>query len=155
MNRVIGNHDQGSLDAIDHHILSALQDDGRAPFTQIAEALKVSPGMIRFRYNRLVESGVLKVVAISNPMKMGFTFMAMIGIRVDVSKLTRVSEQIAGLEEVIYLITTSGSFDLFAEVMCTDQEDLLKFLSEKLSPIDGVRETEAFIHLKIVKEVYF
>lgn len=155
MNRIISNPEQGELDAIDLQIIAALQADGRAPFSQIAENLNVSPGMIRLRYNRLVEAGFLKVSAISNPIKMGFKFMAMIGIKVEGSKLNQVAEAIAGLDEVIYLIITSGAYDLFAEVICTDQMDLLEFLSSKLTPIDGIRETEAFIHLKIVKEVYF
>jgi Lrp/AsnC family transcriptional regulator, regulator for asnA, asnC and gidA len=155
MNHFIGNPDQRKLDSIDLQIISMLQKDGRATFSEIAESLQVSPGMIRIRYNRLVEAGYVKVVAISNPIKMGFNFMAMVGIRVEGSKLNEVAERIARLNEVIYLIITSGAYDLFAEVICTNQADLLDFLSQKLSPIDGVRETEAFIHLKIVKEVYF
>jgi Lrp/AsnC family transcriptional regulator, regulator for asnA, asnC and gidA len=86
---------------------------------------------------------------------MGFNFMAMIGIKVEGSKLNQAAERIAELDEVIYLIATSGAYDLFAEVICTDQDNLLNFLGEKLTPIDGIRETETFIHLKIVKEVYF
>ena len=155
MGRIISNPKRETLDEIDLRIISELQKDGRAAFSQIAEALSVSPGMIRLRYNRLVGSGYLKVVAISNPPKMGFNFMAMIGIKVEGSKLNRVAEMIAELDEVIYLIATSGAYDLFAEGICTDQDNLLNFLGQKLTPIDGIRETETFIHLKIVKEVYF
>jgi Lrp/AsnC family transcriptional regulator for asnA, asnC and gidA len=155
MNRIISNPSLGNLDPIDMQIIENLQKDGRVAFSQIAKSLGVSPGMIRLRYNRLVESGYLKVVSISNPIKMGFNFMALIGIKVEGSKLNRIAELIAGLDEVIYLIATSGAYDLFAEVLCRDQDDLLKFLSEKLTPIEGIRETETFIHLKIVKEVYF
>jgi len=125
------------------------------PFSQIAKLLNVSPGMIRIRYNRLVEMGFLHIVAITNPLRMGFRTMALIGIRAEGSKLLTVADQIAKLEEVIYLIVTSGAYDVIAEVICRDQTHLLQFLTEKLAPIDGVRETESFIHLKIVKEVYF
>src|SRR5919109_4357081 len=142
-------------DEIDLQIIDALRKDGRVAFAQIAEQLNVSPGMIRLRYNRLVEQGYLKVVAITNPLRMGFKTMAMIGIRAEGSKLLDVAERVARLDEVIYLVISSGRFDLFAEVVCRDHEDLLRFVTEKLSTIDGVRESESFLHLKIIKEVYF
>ena len=144
-----------TMDEIDQQIIEALQKDGRAPFAQIAEQLSVSPGMIRLRYNRLIEQGYLKVVAITNPLRMGFKTMALIGIRADGSKLLEVAEKISRLDEVIYIIVSSGRFDLFAEVVCRDHEHLLRFITEKLSTIDGVRESESFLHLKIIKEVYF
>lgn len=144
-----------ALDEIDLSILQALRRDGRVAFAQIAGQLGVSPGMIRQRYNRLVEQGILKVIAITNPLQMGYKTMAMIGIRVDGSKLLEVAEKISALEEVIYMVICSGRFDIFAEVVCRDHEDLLQFLTEKLSAIEGVRESESFMHLKIVKEVYF
>ena len=143
------------IDEIDWQIIAALRKDGRMAFAQIAEQLNVSPGMIRLRYNRLVEQGYLRVAAITNPLRMGFNTMAMIGIRVDGSKLLAVAEKISSLDEVIYMIISSGRFGIFAEVVCRDHEDLLRFITEKLSPIDGVRESESFLHLKIVKEIYF
>jgi len=142
-------------DEIDLQIINALRKDGRVAFSQIAEQLNVSPGMIRLRYNRLMEQGYLKVVAITNPLRMGFKTMAMIGIRVDGSKLLNVAEKISKLDEVIYLVVASGRFDLFAEVVCRDHEHLLSFITEKLSTVEGVRESESFLHLKIIKEVYF
>ena len=143
------------LDAVDRHIMAALHKDGRVPFAKIAKQLKVSPGMIRMRYNRMLEMGYLKVVAISNPMRIGFNTMAVIGIRVEGDKLLKVAEEIAGLEEVIYLIVVSGHYDILAEVMCRDRADMLRFMTDKLYRIPGVRETESFMHLKIVKEIYF
>jgi Lrp/AsnC family transcriptional regulator, regulator for asnA, asnC and gidA len=151
---VIGNV-TSETDGIDLQIIDALRKDGRVAFSQIAEHLNVSPGMIRLRYNRLVDQGYLKVVAITNPLRMGFKTMAMIGIRADGSKLLDVAEKIARLDEVIYLVISSGRFDLFAEVVCRDHQDLLRFITEKLSTIEGVRESESFLHLKIIKEVYF
>jgi Lrp/AsnC family transcriptional regulator for asnA, asnC and gidA len=147
--------DKITLDDVDRKIMAALREDGRVALAKIAKDLGVSPGMIRMRYNRLVESGSIKIVAISNPLRMGYSTMALIGIRADGSKLMEIAEQIAGLEEVIYLIVTSGSYDIMAEVICRDHAHLLEFLTERLYQIDGVRESETFIHLKIVKEVYF
>jgi Lrp/AsnC family transcriptional regulator, regulator for asnA, asnC and gidA len=149
------NSNIAQLDNFDQAIIAALRDDGRVPFAQIAENLHVSPGMIRVRYNRLVEMGYLRVVAITNPLRMGFKTMAMIGIRTDGTKMLEVAQKVASLEEVIYLIVVSGRYDIMAEVMCRDHEDLLRFLTEKLYAIEGVRETESFMHLKITKEVYY
>lgn len=144
-----------NFDSIDQKIIAALQEDGRMPFATIAERLNVSPGMIRIRYNKLVETGCLKVAAITNPLRLGYTSMAFIGIRVEGAKMMSIAEKISRLSEVIYLVATSGAYDIMAEVICRDQDHLLKFLTEKLYAIDGVRESETFIHLKIVKEVYF
>lgn len=155
MDNTNSNSSAVTLDEIDINIIAILRQDGRAPFSQIAEQLNVSPGMIRMRYNRLVETGVLKVVAISNPLQMGYNTMALIGIRADGQKLLEIAEKIAALDEVIYLIVTSGSYDIITEVICRDHAHLLQFLTERLYQIDGVRESETFMHLKIVKEVYF
>lgn len=143
------------LDNIDLQILDALRGDGRVAFSQIAEQLGVSPGMIRMRYNRMVEMGYLKVVAITNPLRMGYEAMATIGIHTDGKRMLEVAEKVAEFDEVVYLIVTSGRFDIMAEVFCKDHADLLRFLTEKLYSIEGVRETESFLQLKIVKEIYF
>ena len=155
MQNIIGIEQADLLDETDLKIAAALRKDGRAAFAQIAEELKVSPGMIRQRYNRLVETGYLKVVAITNPLRRGLKTMAMIGIRTDGDKMLQVADQIALLEEVVYIVVVSGRYDIMAEVFCRDHADLLKFLTEKLAKIKGVRETESFLHLKIVKEIYF
>jgi Lrp/AsnC family transcriptional regulator for asnA, asnC and gidA len=145
----------GDLDEIDRQIVAALQKDGREAFAQIAERLNVSAGMIRMRYNHLVELGVLRVVGVTNPMRMGYNTMALIGVKVEGDKLMDVANRIATLDEVVYLIIVSGSYDLIVEVMCRDQEHLLQFLTHRLYMIEGVRESESFIHLKIIKEIYF
>lgn len=155
MSELIVNPSLAVLDEIDRQVIESLRKDGRASFAQIAEQLNVSPGMIRLRYNRLVEMGLVKVVAITNPLRLGYKTMAMIGIRVDGSKLLEAAEKISKLEEVIYLVVTSGRFDIFAEVVCRDQNHLLEFITAKLSTVDGVRESESFMHLKIMKEIYF
>jgi Lrp/AsnC family transcriptional regulator for asnA, asnC and gidA len=149
---MIENND---LDEIDHQIIAILQKDGRESFRQIAKRLNVSPGMIRVRYNRLVELGVLRVIAITNPMRMGYNTMALIGIRVEGKKLIEVANHIAALDEVIYLIVVSGAYDIIVEVICRDHSNLLQFLTDRLYKIEGIRESESFIHLKIIKEIYF
>ncbi len=142
------------FDQIDLEIIMALKRDGRTPFSQIAQRLGVSTGMIRQRYQRLVKEGVLQVVAVTNPLLLGFSTMAMIGIKVEGAQLQEVAEQISCLEEVIYLVLTAGAYDIFAEVVFRDNEHLLHFLTERLRTIPGIRETETFMYLKIVKEIY-
>jgi Lrp/AsnC family transcriptional regulator, regulator for asnA, asnC and gidA len=143
------------LDKIDLHIIEAMRHDGREAFAQIAEQLNVSPGMIRQRYNRLVKLGYLKVVAVTNPLMMGMRTMAMIGVRTDGRKMLDVANKLIKFDEVVYIVVVSGRYDLMLEVFCQDHEDLLKFMTEKLAKVDGVRETESFMYLKIVKEIYF
>lgn len=145
----------GELDEVDRYLIDALRKDGREPFAQIAERLGVSAGMIRQRYSRLVEQGFLKVVAITNPTQRGLKTMAMIGIRTDGNRMLEVADQISRFEEVVYLVVASGRFDILAEVFCRDHEALLKFITERVYGIEGVRETETFMHLRIVKEIYF
>ena len=151
----IGNKYPDKLDDIDRHIINALRTDGRVAFAQLAEQLNVSPGMIRQRYNRLVDLGYLKVVAVTNPLMMGKRTMAMIGVRTDGRKMMDVASKLVKFDEVVYIVAVSGRYDLMIEVFCRDHEDLLDFITEKLSKVDGVREAESFIYLKIAKEIYF
>lgn len=155
MESIISTEQSEKLDAIDRHIIEALRKDGREAFAQIAERLKVSPGMIRQRYNRLVELGYLKVIAATNPLMMGKRTMAMIGVRTDGRKMLEVANKVSKFDEVVYVVFVSGGYDIMLEVFCKDHEDLLKFMTEKLAKVDGVRETESFIYLKIAKEIYF
>jgi len=155
MENIIGSELPDRLDKIDVHIIEALRKDGREAFAQIAEQLNVSPGMIRQRYNRLVELGYLKVVAVTNPLMMGKRTSALIGIRTDGRKMLEVADRLAKFDEVVYIVVVSGRYDIMVEISCRDHEDMLRFMTEKLAKVDGVRETESFIYLKIAKEIYF
>src|SRR3990172_6952586 len=112
MESIISSGQSGRLDHIDQHIIEAMRKDGREAFAQIAEKLKVSPGMIRQRYNRLVELGYLKVVAVTNPLMMGLRTMALIGIHTDGHKFLKVEKKIAKLEEVFFLVFVRGRYDI-------------------------------------------
>ena len=145
---------QAKIDDIDQQIIKILNADGRTPFAQIAKRLGVSTGMIRQRYHRLVQDGVLQVVAITNPLLMGFATMAQIGVKADVSRLQEIGDEIALFDEVIYLVLLTGSYDLHVEVVCRDKTHLLNFLSKKLHAVEGVKEAETFMYLRIAKENY-
>uniref|UniRef100_A0A7C1FSF5 Lrp/AsnC family transcriptional regulator n=1 Tax=Caldilinea aerophila TaxID=133453 RepID=A0A7C1FSF5_9CHLR len=143
-----------TLDAMDRAIIRALKNDGRLPFSTIAAQLHVSPGMIRQRVQRLMDAGVLQFVAVTHPLRTGYHTMALIGVKADGHRLREIANQIAAFEEVIYLAITSGAYNFLVEVTCVDNADLLRFLSEKLYSVEGVREAETFIYLDIVKEIY-
>lgn len=143
-----------TVDEIDQQIIAALQEDGRMPYAQIAQRLGVSPGMVRQRVQRLIQSGVCQIVAVTNPLLMGYAVMALIGVRADGRRLREIARAIAAFDEVIYLVVSAGSYDLLVEVICRDNAHLLQFLSERLYAVEGVHETETFIYLDIVKELY-
>ena len=151
---LVGLKEQAKVDDIDLQIINFLSKDGRTPFAQIAKQLGVSTGMIRQRYQRLVQDGVLQIVAITNPLLMGFATMAQIGVKADVNRLEEIADEIAKFEEVIYLVLLTGSYDLHVEVVCKDKTHLLKFLTKKLHAVEGVKEAETFMYLRIAKENY-
>jgi Lrp/AsnC family transcriptional regulator for asnA, asnC and gidA len=144
----------GGVDPVDRRIVAALQRDGRRPFTAIARDLGVSEAAVRQRVARLQSAGVMQVVAVADPMTLGFKTMAMVAISVDGRARKQAAEAVARLPEVSYLVLTAGSFDMLAEVVCEDNDHLLRLLSEDLAGIDGVRQTQTFMYLRLLKEAY-
>jgi Lrp/AsnC family transcriptional regulator for asnA, asnC and gidA len=142
------------VSALDKRIIEHLQQDGRRPFTQIAADLGVSEAAVRARTNRLVERGILQVVGVTDPLKLGFQQQAMIGVRCESNKLLEVAEAVSAFPEVDYVVITAGTFDLLIEVVCENNDALLQFLAERLRAVDGVRDTETFVYLRMVKQTY-
>ncbi len=139
---------------LDKRIIEHLQQDGRRAFTRIAADLGVSEAAIRARTNRLIERGILQVVGVTDPLKLGFQQQAMIGIRCQADRLLQVAEAVAAFPEVSYLVVTAGSYDILAEVVCEDNDALLHFLTDRLRRVEGVRETETFVYLRMIKQTY-
>jgi len=139
--------------ALDKQIIEHLQADGRRPFTQIASALGVSEAAVRARTTRLVERGFLQIVGVADPEKLGFQ-QALIGVRCEPGKLLAVADALAALVEVDYVVITAGRFDILIEAVAEDNESLLRFLNDRLQQIDGVRDTETFMYLRLVKQTY-
>lgn len=139
---------------LDKRIIEHLQEDGRRPFTQIAADLGLSESAVRARTNRLVEQGIIQIVGVTDPLKLGFAQMAMIGIRCEPRKLMEVAERIAAFPEVDYVVIAAGRYDILIETVHEDTEALLRFLSEKLRTVEGVAETETFVYLRLVKQTY-
>ena len=146
------HNNKASIDEIDRKIIEALQIDGRRPFTKLAAELGISEASVRQRVSNLINTQVMQIVAITNPVKLGYSMAGMIGLRVSGDRLFEVARQISAFDEVIYLIICAGSFDLLAEVVCQDNDHLLRFLSEKLYKVEGVQQTESFIYLRVYKQ---
>lgn len=148
------HNNKAPIDEIDRKIIEALQIDGRRPFTKLAAELGISEASVRQRVSNLINTHVMQIVAITNPVKLGYTLASMIGIRVSGERLFEVADQISAFDEVIYLIICAGSFDLLAEVVCQDNDHLLRFLTEKLYKVEGVQQTETFMYLRVCKDNY-
>lgn len=141
----------GSLDELDFSILSYLQQDGRMSFTVIAEKLGVSIGTIRTRFNKLIEDGTINIIGRVDPDKVGFRSYAHIAVYVRPATLKeKVAQEIMNMPEVSFLAMTSGDYDLEVDVMCRDNDHLVKFVNE-LSDINGVNQTKTTIYFKVYK----
>ena len=141
------------VDAVDRRIVAALQRDGRRPFTSIGRELGVSEAAVRQRVARLQATGIMQVVAVADPMALGYQAIAMVAISVDGRARKQVAEAVGRLPEVSYLVLVAGSFDMLAEVVCEDNDHLLRLL-EDLAGIEGVRATPTFMYLRLLKEAY-
>ena len=142
-----------ALDQVSKAIIEQLQQDGRRPYATIAAAVGLSEAAVRQRVSRLVGSGVVQIVAVTDPLQVGFSRQAMIGIKAE-GNLDPVVEALSAMDEVDYVVITAGSFDILVEVVCEDDAHLLSLLNEQIRTIDGVRSTESFLYLKLSKQTY-
>ncbi|WP_105034422.1 Lrp/AsnC family transcriptional regulator [Cryobacterium aureum] len=141
------------LDDVSKKIIEQLQVDGRRSYAEIGKAVGLSEAAVRQRVQKLTDSGVMQVVAVTDPMQLGFFRQAMIGIRASTD--TRVlAEQLAAIDAVDYVVLTAGTFDILAEVVCEDDDELLELLNAKIRNLDGVLSTETFVYLKLHKQFY-
>ncbi len=141
------------LDAQDKAIIAELQRDGRAPYAAIADTVGLSETAIRKRVKRLTDAGVVQIVAVTDPMQLGFDRQAMIGIRV-AGPLEPVAEALAAMPEVDYVVITAGSYDVLAEVVCESDAHLLELVSGRIRAVEGVRETDTLMYLKLQQQTY-
>jgi Lrp/AsnC family transcriptional regulator, regulator for asnA, asnC and gidA len=141
------------LDDVSKAIVEQLQEDGRRSYAAIGEKVGLSEAAVRQRVQKLSESGVLQIVAVTDPMQLGFYRQAMIGIRVS-GDTTRVAEAIGNIDAVDYVVLTAGSFDILAEVVAESDEDLIELLNTRIRSIEGVLSTETFVYLRLHKQFY-
>jgi len=142
-----------TLDDVDKHLIEALQRDGRLPYTQLAGEVGLSEAAVRQRVRRLVDSGVTQIVAVTDPLMLGFRRMAMVGIRVE-GDTRSVADAVSEIPEIDYVVIVAGSFDLLVEVVCEDDEHLLDLLNTKIRAVPGVRSTDTFTYLQLCKQTY-
>lgn len=141
------------LDDVSKAIIEQLQADGRRSYAEIGKAVGLSEAAVRQRVQKLTDAGVMQVVAVTDPMQLGFYRQAMIGIRCTGD--TRViADELAAMPSVDYVVLTAGSFDIMAEVVCESDEDLITLLNSEIRSLEGVVSTETFVYLKLHKQLY-
>lgn len=141
------------LDAFDRKIISVLQRDGRCPYGTIADQVGLSEAAVRRRVQRLRETGIIEIVAITDPLQLGFSREALVGIRVQ-GDVRLVAEKLAAIDEVNYVVLCAGSFDVLAELVTVDDDSLVHLLNDSIRSIPGVTEVETFLYLKLAKQTY-
>jgi Lrp/AsnC family transcriptional regulator, regulator for asnA, asnC and gidA len=141
------------LDEVSKQLVEQLQNDGRRSYADLAKSVGLSEAAVRQRVRRLLEEGVMQIVAVTDPATVGFSRQAMVGIKAE-GDLREIASRLSGLPELEYVVLCAGSFDILVEVVCEDDERLLSLLDESIRSIEGVRETETFIYLRLVKQTY-
>ena len=143
----------GPLDGVSKRIVELLQEDGRQSFVTIAREVGLSEAAVRQRVQKLIDADVMQIVAVTDPLQVGFTRQAMIGVRVP-GDVREVAEVLCAMPEVSYVVTTAGSFDLLVEVVCEDDDHLLDVVMRQIRGLPGVGSTETFVYLKLNKQQY-
>lgn len=141
------------LDETDKAIIRELQIDGRVPYSHLAPRVGLSEAATRQRVNRLIEREVVQIVGVTDPATLGLDYQAMIGISVD-ADVTRVAEDLSELPDVSYVVVVAGRFDILVEVVCTDPEHLLQVVNKQIRSISGIRSSEVFSYLRLVRQSY-
>jgi Lrp/AsnC family transcriptional regulator for asnA, asnC and gidA len=149
-----GSLNTAKLDETDRRIIAALQAEGRRPYSRIAADLGVSESVVRYRAGRLEQAGILQVVGIADPLRIGFDHMALIGLKVRPGTIRDVCAAVTAFPETSYVANTAGSFDAVVEVICRDTAHFTELLQERIQRVDGVVSTESFFVLEIHKMAY-
>jgi Lrp/AsnC family transcriptional regulator for asnA, asnC and gidA len=144
---------QVAIDSVSRAIIEQLQSDGRRSYASIGAAVGLSEAAVRQRVQKLIDTGVMQIVAVTDPMQIGMARQAMIAISVS-GAVETVAEELAKIDEVDYVVITAGSFDLMAEIVVEDDVHLLDLVSGRIRAIPGVLRTETFLYLKLVKQTY-
>jgi Lrp/AsnC family transcriptional regulator for asnA, asnC and gidA len=140
------------LDEISKQIIEQLQMDGRKPYAAIGKAVGLSEAAVRQRVQRLLELGVMQIVAVTDPLTLGFPRQAMIAVKCE-GDLELVADELSSIAEIDYVVLTAGSVDIIVEVVCEGDQHLLEILG-KIRSIPSVRATETFVYLKLRKQTY-
>jgi Lrp/AsnC family transcriptional regulator for asnA, asnC and gidA len=141
------------LDTINKRIIEQLQRDGRMSYAGLAKVVGLSEAAVRQRVQRLLDAGVMQIVAVTDPLTLGFSRQVMIGIRAD-GDIRPVAAALAAIPEIDYVVICAGGYDLLCELVCTDDDHLLVLLNDTIRAIPGIASTETFVYLKLAKQTY-
>ena len=141
------------VDDMSKAIIEKLQRDGRRSYAGIGQDVGLSEAAVRQRVQRMIDAGVMDIVAVTDPMQLGFSRQAMVGIRCQ-GDTTKVAERLAKIDAVSYVVLTAGNFDALVEIVCADDAELLELLNTEIRAIPGVTSTETLVYLKLVKQQY-
>lgn len=144
---------QPALDDVAKAIIEQLQTDGRRSYAAIGKEVGLSEAAVRQRVQKLTDAGVMQIVAVTDPLQLGFARQAMVGVKVSTGVRT-VAETMAAIDEIDYVVITTGRFDLLAEVVCESDDRLLDIIGEQIASIPNVMTTETFVYLKLAKQTY-
>ncbi len=140
-------------DDVSKAIIEQLQEDGRRAYATVGKAVGLSEAAVRQRVQKLVDSGVMQIVAVTDPMQVGFHRQAMVAISAT-GDIELITKRLATIPEVVYLVVIAGSFDILAEIVVTDDDHLLELINGQIRTIPGVLRTETFLYLKLTKQTY-
>jgi Lrp/AsnC family transcriptional regulator, regulator for asnA, asnC and gidA len=143
----------GLLDDVNKAIVEQLQKDGRRTYGSIAEAVGLSEAAVRQRVQKMRDAGIMQIVAVTDPLQVGFRSQAMIGIRAD-GDAREVADRLAEVDDIDYVVMVTGTFDILVELVCEDEDHMLDLLNGVIRQIPGVRSTEMFMYLKLKKQTY-
>ena len=152
MTDVIRQNGRRSLDETSKKLIELLQEDGRRSYAAMGKSVGLSEAAVRQRVQRMIESGVMQIVAVTDPLSLGFFRQAMIGIKCE-GDLQTIADHLAAMEEIDYVVITAGSFDLLVEVVCESDDHLLELLG-RIRNVPTVTSTESFVYLKLRKQTY-
>ena len=141
------------LDDVNKQIIELLQRDGRMSYAGLAKVVGLSEAAVRQRVQRLLDNGVMQIVAVTDPLMLGFARQVMVGLKVE-GDMRSVAAALADIPEVDYVVICAGAYDLLVELVCTDDDHLLTLLNDNIRTVPGVTGTEAFVYLKLAKQTY-
>ena len=144
----MGSH----IDETDRAIIERLQVDGRIPYTRLGASVGLSEAAVRQRVQRMIDGGLMQVVAVTNPLSSGLRRMAMVGVRTE-GPTDDIAKTLQAMHDIDYLVVTAGSYDFLAEVVVSDDSKLLE-LTNRIRSVPGVQSTETFIYLDLVKQTF-
>ncbi len=143
----------GLLDDVNKAIVEQLQQDGRRTYGSIAEVVGLSEAAVRQRVQKMRDAGIMQIVAVTDPLQIGFHSQAMVGIRAD-GDAREVADRLAAVEDIDYVVLVTGTYDILVELVCEDEDQMMELLNGVIRKIPGVRSTETFMYLKLKKQTY-